>query len=479
MSNTHFILPFIAYFCILLTIGLISHRRQRSAADFIVGNRSLNFWVTALSAHASDMSSWLFMAFPAGIYMGGLSKSWTAVGLMFGMFLNWQFVATKLRVLTEEYQSYTLSTFFERRFKDDSGIIRILTAFVAVFFFTCYVAAGLIGMGEIFVSVFGVNFYVGLTISSLVVLVYTFIGGFITVAWTDMFQALFLICMIALVPYMAYNTLDGGWSSIVSAAEQQGISLELVPDASIYSVVAIIFLMLEWGLGYFGQPHIITKFMGIKDSTELNKSKYLGMTWQFLALTGAAFIGLVGIAYFKTELQNPEHIFIEMVKALFHPLAAGFVLCGVIAASLSTMDSQILVSASMLSEDFYKHFLKKQATQKELLIASRAGVVLVSVVSLLLALNRNSTIQQAVLYAWSGLGCSFGPLVLMSLYSTSTNRYGAIAGVIVGSVIAATWDNINPYVISYKIPAMIAGFSLSLITIYVVSKVTGRAYAKE
>ncbi len=478
MSHTSYILPFIAYFCILLAIGIISHQKQRSAADFIVGNRSLNFWVTGLSAHASDMSSWLFMAFPAGIYIGGLSQAWIAIGLLLGMYLNWQFVATKLREATEKNESYTLSTFFERRFGDSSGAIRIVTAFMAVFFFTCYIAAGLIGMGEIFVSVFGINFYVGLTISSVVVLLYTFIGGFITVAWTDLFQALFLICMIIIVPWIAFNSLENGFASIQQAADLQSISLSAFPDISLFSIITIVFLILQWGLGYFGQPHIITKFMGIKESSELHKSKYLGMTWQLVALSAAACTGLVGIAFFKTPLANPEHIFVEMVKVLFHPVAAGFVLCGVIAASLSTMDSQILVSASLLSEDFYKHFLKKQASQKELLIASRVGVVLVSVVSLILALLKNSSIQAAVLYAWSGLGCSFGPLVLMSLYSKSANKYGAITGVFVGGIIAATWDSLNPYVTSFTIPAMIPGFFLSLLSIYVVSTLTKNNYVK-
>ncbi len=472
MNHTHLLLPFAAYFCILLAIGLISHRKQSSAADFIVGNRSLNFWVTALSAHASDMSSWLFMAFPAAIYIGGLSQAWIAVGLLTGMFLNWQLVATKLRTATEKNDSYTLSTFFERRFKDNSGAIRVVTALMSIFFLTCYISAGLIAMGGIFESVFGINFYVGLTISSVVILVYTFVGGFITVAWTDLFQALFLICMIIMVPFLAYTTLDDGWNTILAVAQSKKISLSFVPDLSFTSVLAIIFLIMQWGLGYFGQPHIVTKFMGIKETSELNKSKYVGMAWQLIALSAAACIGLVGMAYFKEGLANPELIFVEMVKSLFHPLAGGFVLCGVLAASMSTMDSQILVCAAVLSEDFYKHLFKKEASPKELLVTSRIGVVLVSALSLFLALNRNSTILEAVLYAWSGLGCAFGPLMLMSLYSKRANKYGAITGVFTGGLIAGTWDLVNPYITDLVIPAMIPGFFISLFSIYIVSLLT-------
>lgn len=468
--NTHIILPFIAYFGVLLTIGLISHHRQNTAADFIVGNRSLNFWVTALSAHASDMSSWLFMAFPAAIYLGGLSQAWIALGLLMGMYLNWQLVAKKLRTMTENYDSYTLSTFFERRFHDKSGVLRILTGIMAVFFLTCYAAAGLIAMGDIFESTFGINYYMGLSIATGVILIYTFVGGFITVAWTDLFQAIFLLAVILFVPYVAYLHLPNGIHSIVEAAKSNEISLKLIPDLSKESILGIIFLVLSWGLGYFGQPHIITKFMGINDAKNMHKSKYVGMTWQFVALGAATCIGLVAMAFFKEPLNNPEQVFVQMVKKLFHPAATGFILCGVLAASLSTMDSQILVAGSMLSEDFYKNIFHRRASQKELLWVSRICVVLITAISLFFALNRNTTILDAVLYAWSGLGSSFGPLVLMTLYSKRANKYGAIAGVLVGGIIAGLWPTLNPYVTDINIPAMIPGFFLSLLSIELVSR---------
>jgi len=468
--DTNLLLPFIAYFCVLLAIGLISHHKQTSSADFIVGNRSLNFWVTALSAHASDMSSWLFMAFPAAVFIGGLSQAWIAVGLILGMFMNWQFVAKKLRTATEKYDSYTLSTYFENRFKDSSGVLRVLTAIVALFFLTCYISVGLIAMGGIFESMFGINFYVGLSIATGVILIYTFVGGFITVAWTDLFQALFLLTVIVSVPIIAFMNLNGGYQDILSAAQAKDISLNLVPDLSFDSLLAIIFLIFSWGLGYFGQPHIVTKFMGIDNPENMRKSKYLGMAWQFAALSAAAAVGFVGIAYFSGGIGNPERVFIEMVKSLLHPLAAGFVLCGLMAASMSTIDSQILVCGSVFSEDIYKHLFKRHASPRELLMVSRLGVFLVSGISLFLALSKNTTIQQAVLYAWSGLGCAFGPLVLMSLYSRSANKYGAIAGVLMGGIVAGVWDSVNPYLTSTAIPAMLPGFFLSLISIYTVSK---------
>jgi len=472
--NTEIYIAFLAYFSILLAIGLISYKKQTSEADFIMGSRSLNFWLTALSAHASDMSSWLFMGFPAAIFVAGLSQSWIAVGLLLGMFMNWQFVATKLRIATEKNNSYTLSSFFESHFADKSGTLRILTATITVFFLTCYLSAGLIAIGRLLESVFGIDYYFGLTVAASVVMLYTFIGGFITVAWTDLFQAIFLLFMIMLVPAMAFSTIDGGWESIQAAASAQEISLSFIPDTSPASIMTIIFLVFGWGLGYFGQPHIVTKFMGIKDAKDLHKSKYFGISWEILALTAATAIGLVGMSYFKNGLANPELVFIEMVKSLFHPFAAGFILCGVLAASMSTMDSQILVCASIFSEDFYKHAIHKKASSKELLRVSRAGVIGISLLSLFIAFNKNATVLEAVQYAWSGLGASFGPLVLMALYSSKANKYGAIAGIVTGGVIAGTWDLVNPWIIDYAIPSMLPAFFLSLLMIYVVSVLSGR-----
>ncbi len=470
--HTQLLLPFIGYFCVLLTIGLIAHRRQTSSADFIVGNRSLNFWVTALSAHASDMSSWLFMAFPALIYLGGLSQSWVALGLLVGMFCNWQFIARRLRSLTEKYDSYTLSTFFERRFNDTTGIIRILTAVMSLFFLTSYIAAGLIGLGLVFESVFGINFYIGITISSIVILIYTFVGGFITVAWTDLCQALFLLCAIIVVPVIAYSTLDNGLASVIEAANHKQISLSILPDLSMDTILTIIFLILSWAPGYFGQPHILTKFMGINNVSNMNKSKYIGMCWQLVALGAATSIGFVAIAFFSTPLANPELVFIEMVKILFHPLAAGFILCGVLAATISTIDSQILVCGSILSEDIYRNLFRKRASQRELLAASRSGVMIVTFVALGLALNKNTTILEAVAYAWAGLGCSFGPVLLSALYWKRVNNYGAIAGVFVGGLVAGVWPSVNGYFTSLVIPAMIPGFLLSFASIYFVTRLT-------
>jgi sodium/proline symporter len=472
--NIYFLISFVAYFIILLTIGLVSHKKQNTSADFIMGSRSLNFWLVALSAHASDMSAWLFMALPMTIFVLGLPHIWIALGLIAGMFLNWQFVAPKLRTMTEKYGAYTLSTFFERRFTDHSGAIRILSALMIVIFLTHYLSAGLIAMGFLFESLFNIDYLVGLSISMLVVVIYTFYGGFITVAWTDLFQGIFLLFMIALVPIVAYNAIDGGFQSIQETAKAKNIPLSIFPDLSFESLITTFSLALGWGLGYFGMPHVITKFMGIRNASELYKSKWLGMSWQVIALGAAAIIGLIGIAYFPEGLAQPEMVFVEMVKDLFHPLIAGFILCAVLAANMSTMDSQILVCASVLSEDLYKHLFKKEASSKSVLLISRIGVVLVTGVALLLALNKSKTILDTVLYSWSGLGSAFGPLVLMSLYYTPTNKYGALAGIVTGGLVVLLWSHLNPLITSYKILPMIPGFFCSALAIFLFSHWTAQ-----
>lgn len=470
--HTQYLIAFFAYFSVLFIIGLASHKAQKTSKDFIMGNRSLSYWVTAFSAHASDMSAWLFMAFPAAVFLGGLSQVWIGFGLLMGMFLNWQFVAERLRTETEKYESYTLSSYFESKFGDTSGTIRVLTALMAIIFITFYLSAALMAMGFLLESLFSINYYLGLSIAIFVAMTYTFIGGYYTVAKVDQFQAIFLLIMILIVPIVAFLSLPEGAHSIIQRAQTDSISLGLFHDFSFNGILSTILLVLSWGLGYFGQPHILTKFMGIKCPTELRKSKYVGMAWQISTLTAAACVGLIGIGFFHGTLANPELVFVEMVKSLFYPLLAGIILCGVLAANISTMDSQILVCASVLSEDFYKHMFKSHASDKELLLVSRLGVIAISLLSLGIAFGKSSSVLDAVLYAWSGLGCSFGPLILMSLYYKKCNKYGAMAGIIVGGTVAGLWPSFGRYIIDYPIPSMIPGFALSILSILTVSKLT-------
>ena len=452
-------------------IGLVFHRKQKSAKDFNIGNRSLNFWLVAISAHASDMSAWLFMAFPMTIYMLGLPYAWIALGLICGMFLNWQFVAPKIRQATEKYHCYTLSSFFAKRFNDKLGIIKIASAVVLIIFLTHYLSAGLIAMGYLLESLFDINYFIGLSVAMLVVVSYTFLGGFTTVAWTDLFQGIFLLFMIILVPLFALNKV-GDWQDVQKAAEVRNLSLSLIPTGSWSSILTTFSLALGWGLGYFGMPHILTKFMGLKHAHEMHKSKYLGMSWQIIALSCAALIGVIAIAYFPNGIDRPEMVFVEMVKDLFHPFVAGFILCAVIAANMSTMDSQILVCGSIISEDIYRHYFKTTLHEKQVLWVSKISVIIVSLIALFIAFNRSNTILDTVLYSWSGLGSAFGPLVLMSLYYQRANLKGALSGIFVGTFVVLIWPTLNSMLFDFEILPMIPGFFSSLAAIYLVSIAT-------
>lgn len=462
------LLSFIIYASLLLCIVFLAYKKHTNEYDFVVGARSLNFWVTAISAHASDMSSWLFFAYPVAVFTQGAPQAWIGLGLVAGMFLNWHFVAPKLRVMTEKYNSLTLSSFFEARFNDGSGFIRIITALICLLFFTIYISSGLQGAGYVFQIAFNIPYEWGVSIGFLVAILYTIFGGFITVAWTDFFQGLFLLGVVVSVPIVALVKI-GGTAPIKAAAIAQHIPLGLIPKDSIMTWVAIIFYILAMGPGYFGQPHILTKFMGIKNPNEIYKSKYFGITWQIIALTAAVFIGIVAIGFFKDGTVTPQFIFIEMTKSCFHPFLAGFVLCGILAATVSTLESQMLVQASLISEDFYKRFISRSANSSELVWVTRFFVVFLGAISFFVAFFKVSTIYSLVLYAWSGLGAAFGPVMLLSLYSKRTNRDGAVMAILVGGTLAALWPNINK-LFSFQIPEMIPAFSLSLLSGWLFSR---------
>ena len=422
------------YFAIIIVIGVLSYRKMHTESAFVMGNRSLNFWLTALSAHSSDMSAWLFLAFPGAIFLMGLGKAWIAVGLILGMWANWHFIAPKLRVATEDYQSYTLSTFLERRYNDNSGIIRLLSGLLALVFLTAYLTAGVVGMGILIEALFGINYAIAILVMMPILIAYVSFGGFVTVAWVDFFQGMFLFVVVLLVPFIGFNYI-GGWPAIEAAALKNNISLSFWSPEDYKTNLMVLLTGLGWGLGYFGQPHILTKFMGIKDPKELVKSKYLGMSWQIISLIGATFIGLVAIAFFPERGEHHETVFIHMVHILFNPFLATFMLCAVIAANMSTMDSQALVAGSVVSEDIFRKVFKKGLSSSQLFTISRVGVILVAAFATIFALLfRSRGILEIVDYAWSGLGATFGPCVIASLFAKRINRYGIIVGILFGGM---------------------------------------------
>src|SRR5579872_7255825 len=414
---------FVGYFVALIAIAFFSYQKQKNDTDFIIGNRSLNFWLTALSAHASDMSSWLFLAYPALIFTTGLFSAWAAIGLTVFMFLNWQFVAPRIRTVTEQLGSLTLSSYFEARFGDASGSIGLVSAFMSVLFFIFYISSGLLGLGILVESLFNLSYYVGISIGLLIVVIYVFMGGYRTVAWIDLFQGFFLLGVIVFIPLFLI-VQAGGMQPIMQAVAAKNLSTHLIPDFSAKTWTQIFMTSVGWGLGYFGQPHILTKFMGIRRVSDMAKAKYLGISWQAIALTAATLVGLIGIYHFPQGLADPEYTILDIVKTTLAPFFAGLVLCAILAATTNVMAAQILVVASNFSEDFYKRLFRKHASPTEMLWVSRFSVVLIALIGFSIAYFKISSIYKLVLYSWSGLGASFGPLILLSLYLKNINKYG-------------------------------------------------------
>lgn len=456
------LIAFLIYFCALTAVGIYFYRRNKNASDYMIGNRSVNYFVTAIATQASDMGIWLFMAFPAMVYAQGLFECWTAIGLTVCMFINWHCIAPRLRKETERYDALTLSTYFAKRFGDNSGYLRLLSAFITIWFFTAYIASALVGMGRLFADAFQIDYHYGTIIGLMCGMLYTLIGGFIAVAWCNLFQGLFLLVMIIIVPLYTYFYV-GGIDAITTAAMLKNVQLSLFNSDR--SVVTALLLAAGWGLGYFGQPHILVNFMGIDDPKKLGAAKWIGISWQIMVLTAATAIGVTGIAFSSVTITNPELLFIVITKTLFSPLLAGFILCAILAATLSTMDNHILISGSTFAEDIYNLLYKKEVHSTELVWISRAASLCISLLALFIASFNNNSVYNLVNYAWSGTGSAFGPLVVTALYCHYVTRTGAIIGMIVGAAVSGIW----PWVTTNSILPLVPGFFSGLATIYVVS----------
>lgn len=425
--------------------------------EFLLGNRSIGSLATAIAAHSSDMSIWLFTGLPGSVYLFGMQKAWLVVGLTIGMYLCWTFVAEKLRINTEKHESYTLSGYFEEHFQDKTGRIRLFSALFALLFSVFYISSGLVGLGITLESVFGMDYHYGILIGLTITVLYTLIGGFASIAWCDLFQGLFMVFMIVLVPLYGYTFLENGISSITTIAQLKHISLSIIPDTW-SELVSYLMLAVGWGLGYFGQPHILVNFMGIKDPSSIKQARTIGMIWQLFAICAVLAVGLIGIGMFPESLVNNELVFVVMVQKLFTPLFAGFILCAIIAAALTTIDTQVLVSATVVSQDLYKRFINPQASSRRTLFVSKLGIILVPTLSFLIAFNRSASVYTLVEYAWMGLGSAFGPVVLVALYSKRVTAKKALIGMIVGGSLAALWPLLNT-----GIPAMIPAFSTNIL----------------
>jgi len=459
------LITFIAYFIVLLGIGFYFYRRSANIEDYLLGGRGMGSWVTALSAQASDMSGWLLMGLPGAIYLGGMTNTWIAIGLFIGTVLNWKLVSARLRVYTQRTNAITLPCFFEARFKDPTGLLRIVSAIIILIFFAIYASSGLVATGLLFESTFGVDYYSAIIIGGLVIIAYTFLGGFLAVCWTDLLQGALMVFAIVIVPALTYHTV-GGAEAIKEAIVSKDISANLIPQGQKLPVLAIISTM-AWGLGYFGQPHILVRFMSVKSLEKLSKSMAIAIVWVFLSLGGAVTVGFISIAMFD-NLSNGEEekVFIYMIRELFNPWFGGILLAAIFSAIMSTIDSQLLVSSSALSEDFYCKAIRKEASEREIVIVGRVCVVIISIIALIMALDRDNTILGIVSYAWGGFGAAFGPLILFALFSRKTTWQSALAGMVSGTVVLVLWKQVGLGSTMYEI---LPGFIANCLTIFLVN----------
>nr|WP_277753229.1 sodium/proline symporter PutP [Metabacillus mangrovi] len=460
------------YFIMMLGIGFYAFKQSTGDVEgYMLGGRGLGPAVTALSAGASDMSGWMLMGLPGEMYSTGLAAMWIAIGLTLGAYANYLIIAPRLRTYTiVANNSITIPDFFENRFHDRSKMLRTFSGIVIVIFFTLYCSAGMVSGGTLFKSSFGLDYTTGLLVTAGVVIAYTLFGGFLAVSLTDFVQGVIMFLALILVPVVALIDLGGFGSTVDQVRQIDPRLLDVFRGTTVLGIIGF----LAWGLGYFGQPHIIVRFMAINSIKELRPARRIGMGWMVVSIVGALMTGLVGIAYVKAnqiDLANPETIFIKFADVLFHPLITGFLLSAILAAIMSTISSQLLVTSSALTEDFYKTFFKRNASDKELVLVGRLAVLLVAIISILLSLNPNGTILDLVGNAWAGFGSAFGPAVLLSLYWKRMTKWGALAGMITGAVVVLIWLTAGLSDVLYE---MIPGFFLSLAAVIIVSLMTAK-----
>ncbi|AKE40808.1 sodium/proline symporter [Corynebacterium kutscheri] len=454
-ENTWFIIAIIIYMAAMLLIGYWSYRQTNEYDDYVLAGRGLNPFVAAMSAGASDMSGWLLMGLPGALFVTGFSELWIAIGLIIGCWANWRWIAPRLRAYTEVADnSLTLPSFFENRFHTSSRSLRIVSAVIIIVFFTFYVSSGMVSGGRYFESTFGGNYLDGMLIVAAITVGYTFIGGFLAVSYTDAVQGSIMFFSLMVVPIMALFALDDPTSIFsYAAAHDYGPYVDGIGNPTYFSMVnGVSFFAivgsLAWGLGYFGQPHIVVRFMALRSPQEAKQGGIIGVSWMSFCIAGAFFVALVGTAFFG---QNEEYsivdqvayetIFLDMGRILFHPLIAGLILTAVLAAIMSTISSQLLVTSTSLVEDIYRGLKKQPPSEREMLNLSRIAVLAVSVVAGILAVNPSDSILGLVAFAWAGFGSAFGPVVLAALYWKRLNAAGALAGMLTGAFVSFIWGN--------------------------------------
>ncbi|PDX99888.1 sodium/proline symporter PutP [Bacillus pseudomycoides] len=471
MSTQMLILTSISIYMLgMLVIGYFAYKQTSNLTDYMLGGRTLGPAVTALSAGAADMSGWLLMGLPGAMFSVGLSSSWIAIGLTLGAYANWIYVAPRLRTYSEiANNSITIPEFLEHRFHDASHMLRLVSGLVIMIFFTFYVASGFVSGAVLFENSFGLNYHVGLLIVGSVVVAYTLFGGFLAVSWTDFVQGIIMVVALVLVPVVTIMNVNGLGPAFDTIKSIDPALLDIFKGTSVLGIISL----FAWGLGYAGQPHIIVRFMAISSVKEIKSARRIGMSWMIFSVVGAMFTGLIGIAYYSKaglKLSDPETIFVELGNILFHPLVTGFLLAAILAAIMSTISSQLLVTSSAVTEDIYRTFFKRSASDRELVFVGRMAVLVIALIGCGLAFKQNDTILALVGYAWAGFGSSFGPVVLLSLYWKRMTKWGALAGMIAGAATVITWTQFK--FLKDFLYEMIPGFTASLLAIIIISLLT-------
>jgi len=462
------IISFITYIVVMVAIGMYFYSKTDDLSDYVLGGRGLGPAVTALSAGASDMSGWLLLGLPGMMYTGGLAGAWIVIGLYIGAYLNWSYVAKPLRVYTARLDnSITIPNYLSNRFGDKKHILRVLTAIIILLFYTLYASSGLVGGAKLFEATFGLSYDTALIAGTIVIVSYTFLGGYNAVSWTDFIQG--ILMMLALIVAPAVILYDvGGFSETIKIIESIDPShLSLFAGTTVIGILSL----LAWGLGYFGQPHILVRFMSIEDPNHIPVAKKIGMTWMAISVIGSLSVGFFGMAYVLShgvELNDPEKIFIVLSQLLFNPWIAGFLLAAILAAIMSTIDSQLLVSSSVLTQDIYHAVIRKNASDKELVWMGRATVILIAVIAFTISLDENSSVLSLVSYAWAGFGAAFGPLIILSLYSKKITLFGAIAGLVTGTATVIIWKQLQGGL--FDLYELLPGFIFAWIAILIFSR---------
>jgi sodium/proline symporter len=474
-ANVIKIIVLAIYLIAMVGIGYVYYQKTSDFADYVLGGRKLGSWTAALSAQASDMSGWLLIGLPGAAYVSGIEAAWIAIGLGLGTYVNWKVVALRLRSYTEVAgDSLTLSDYFENRFRDNTNILRLVSSIVIIIFFAVYTSAQFSAGAKLFETLMGIDYTVALLLGGAIIIAYTFLGGFMAVSFTDFIQGMLMFFALLVVPFVMVAEL-GGFGAAFDGLRQVDPNFLHLTKSTGGGAVSFIAIAsnLAWGLGYFGQPHVLARFMAIGSTQQVKKARLIAMVWVAISLTAATFVGVFGRLYI-TGIDDPEKIFMMSVDTLFIPVIAGVLLAAILAASMSTADSQLLVTASSISEDIYKKYLKKDATDDQMLKVSRFSVIGIAVIALVIAFDPNSSVFALVSYAWAGLGAAFGPVIVASLFWRRTNKWGAIAGMISGAVTVIAWIQIAKVSSAtiFGLYELLPAFIISSISIYVVSLLT-------